>query len=55
MDKSYICDSCGLEKTSKYHPIYDENYNKQLGLKECDECFTEKLNNEKNQKITIQR
>lgn len=39
IDKSFLCDICGQEKTGKKLPVLDENYNKQRGLNQCEDCY----------------
>jgi hypothetical protein len=34
------CDLCGESFTEKSHPVYDENFNKQKGLIQCDACLS---------------
>lgn len=41
--KRFLCDCCGEEKTGKKHKIYDENWNLQGGLNECNDCFDSRL------------
>jgi len=35
----FSCDICGIEKNGKIFPVLDENYNKQYGLVQCEDCF----------------
>lgn len=35
----FLCDICGQEKTGKKFPVLDENWNKQEGIKQCEDCF----------------
>jgi hypothetical protein len=37
----FLCDVCGKEKSSKKYPVLDENWNKQNGLNQCEDCFEE--------------
>jgi tRNA 2-selenouridine synthase SelU len=37
------CDCCGKNFTGKVHPVYDENYVKQRGIIQCDECYASDL------------
>lgn len=35
----FICDICGEEKSGEKFPVFDENWNKQNGLTQCEKCF----------------
>ena len=35
----FLCDICGKEKSGKKFPVLDENWNKQSGLNQCEDCF----------------
>ena len=37
----FLCDICGQEKSGKKFPVLDENWNKQSGLNQCEDCFKE--------------
>jgi hypothetical protein len=37
----FLCDICGQEKNGKKFPVFDENWNKQSGLNQCEDCFKE--------------
>lgn len=37
--QTFMCDVCGKEKTGKKHPVFDENWNKQKGLVQCEGCY----------------
>ena len=37
----FLCDICGQEKSGKKFPVLDENWNKQSGLNQCEDCFDE--------------
>ena len=37
----FLCDICGQEKSGKKFPVLDENWNKQIGLNQCEDCFKE--------------
>lgn len=37
----FLCDICGQEKRGKKFPVLDENWNKQSGLNQCEDCFKE--------------
>jgi len=37
----FSCDICGQEKSGKKFPVFDENWNKQNGLNQCEDCFKE--------------
>ena len=37
----FLCDICGQEKSGKKIPVLDENWNKQSGLNQCEDCFKE--------------
>jgi hypothetical protein len=37
--EDFKCDMCGHTFNTIPHPVYDENFNKQCGLKQCDNCF----------------
>ena len=39
----FLCDICGQEKSGKKFPVLDENWNKQSGLNQCEDCFKEGL------------
>lgn len=39
VDKSKKCDICGNKFVGKFHDVYDENFNKEEGLIQCDKCF----------------
>lgn len=39
----FNCDSCGCETDGEKYPVYDENYNKQHGVVECEKCFKSKV------------
>lgn len=36
------CDICGQFFSGKSFPVYDENYNKQQGLIQCEKCSNQK-------------
>ena len=35
----FLCDICGEKKSGKKFPVLDENWNKQSGLNQCEDCF----------------
>lgn len=35
----FLCDICGQEKSGKKYPVLDENWNKQSGLNQCEDCY----------------
>ena len=37
----FLCDICGQEKGGRKFPVLDENWNKQSGLNQCEDCFKE--------------
>ena len=37
----FLCDICRQEKSGKKFPVLDENWNKQSGLNQCEDCFKE--------------
>ncbi len=37
----FLCDICGQEKSGEKFPVLDENWNKQSGLNQCEDCFKE--------------
>lgn len=37
----FLCDICGQEKNGRKFPVLDENWNKQNGLNQCEDCFKE--------------
>jgi len=39
----FLCDICGKEKNGKKFPVLDENWNKQRGINQCEDCFKECL------------
>ena len=41
MPRLFLCDICGQEKSGKKFPVLDENWNKQIGLNQCEDCFKE--------------
>jgi hypothetical protein len=43
MEKEMLCDSCGKKFTGKKHKMYDENFNEQFGLIECDKCYKSRI------------
>jgi ribosomal protein L37AE/L43A len=38
------CDFCGKEIKGKSYKVYDENFNEQRGILQCEKCFTITLN-----------
>lgn len=38
----FMCDVCGEECEGEGIPVYDENWNRQEGLLQCEECFQAK-------------
>lgn len=37
----FLCDICGQEKSGKKFSVLDENWNKESGLNQCEDCFKE--------------
>ena len=37
----FLCDICGHEKSGKKFLVLDENWNKQIGLNQCEDGFNE--------------
>lgn len=37
--KVIICDLCGEPIVGESHPVYDENFHVQKGLKQCSKCL----------------
>lgn len=35
---TFTCDTCGKEKHSLQYNVFDENYNLQVGLIQCNDC-----------------
>lgn len=35
----FTCDICGEEKVSKKYTVVDENFNKQNGISQCEDCY----------------
>ncbi len=38
-ENKFICDFCGELKSGVKHKVYDENWNVQRGVCQCDDCF----------------
>lgn len=43
MKREHTCDFCGKTFTHKPYKVYDENYNIQHGIVECQECYNERI------------
>lgn len=35
----FLCDFCGKQKSGKKYSVFDENWNRQRGVYQCEECF----------------
>jgi ribosome-binding protein aMBF1 (putative translation factor) len=33
------CDFCSKPIKGNHYPVYDENYNIQKGIKQCEKCY----------------
>ena len=42
LTQSVKCDMCGKIITGAVHPVYNENYKIQKGLKQCGKCLISK-------------
>lgn len=39
----FTCDFCSEEKSGPKHKVFDENWNLQRGVYECDDCLGSRL------------
>lgn len=42
-ENKFICDFCSKEKSGVKHKVYDENWNIQRGIYECNDCYGSRL------------
>jgi hypothetical protein len=41
--KVFTCDMCGEEVKGFAYPVYNENFARQRGLRQCESCFSESI------------
>ena len=42
LEEKHKCDICGRNFKGQSYPVYDENYNKQEDLIQCEKCWKPK-------------
>ena len=42
--ETFLCDTCGFPKEGAKYSVFDENFNTQPGLDQCEECYSKYIN-----------